>query len=167
MTGHTLFLSYRVALVKWKHRLTADKYPERAFTKLIINMCSDSSGTLRIEIMRYSTQQHGYLNTSSSLGSSTIMQREEAYSLLSAPDMGQLWKAFWTNEANVVSCRETEQQLLSQPQNWLYLNEQRLEGNWVHGQQDLLKPVTPLKGYWQRLTAFYNGNKYSWQQENN
>lgn len=67
------------------------------------------------------------------MGSSTIIQREEAYSLLSAPDMGQLWKAFRTNEANMVSCRETKQQLLSQPQNWLYLSEQRLEGNWVRG----------------------------------
>lgn len=29
-TGHTIFLSYRVALEKWKHRLTADKYPRES-----------------------------------------------------------------------------------------------------------------------------------------
>lgn len=40
--------------------------------------------------MRYSTWQHGYLNTSSSTGSSAIIQGEEAYSFLSAPDIGQL-----------------------------------------------------------------------------
>lgn len=88
------------------------------------------------------------------MGSSTIIQREEAYSLLSAPDMGQIWKAFWTNEANVESCRETEQQLLFQPQNWLYRSEQRLEGNWVHGQQHLWKPVTPSQGLLMKVNNF-------------
>jgi len=94
--------------------------------------------------MRHSTWQRGYLNTST--GSSVIIQREEAYSFLSAPDTGQLWKAFYTNEANVVSHRETKQQLLSQPQNRLYLTERMLEGSWVHRQQHLLKAVTPSWG---------------------
>lgn len=88
------------------------------------------------------------------MGSSTIIQREEAYSLLSAPDMGQLWKAFWTNEANVLFRRETKQQLLSQPQNWVYLNEQGLEGNWVRGQQHLLKSVTPSQGLHMEVNNF-------------
>lgn len=88
-------------------------------------MCTDSSGTLRIEIMRYSTWQRGYLNISSSTGSSAIIQREEAHSFLRAPDMGQLWKVFCTNEANVASHRATKRQLLSQSQNQLYLN-----GDW-------------------------------------
>lgn len=88
------------------------------------------------------------------MGSSTIIQREEAYSLLSAPDTRQSWKAVWTNEANVVSCRQTEPQLLYLPQNWLYLSEQRLRGNWVHGQQHLLKPFTPSQGLLMKVDNF-------------
>lgn len=148
MTRHIVFLCYVVALVKCKQAHSWKVVTEsihQADYEYVLRPIRDSEDW-KTEIMRYSTWQRGYLNTSSSSGISPIIQREEAHSFPSAPDMGQFWKAFCTNEANVVSHRETKQQLLSQPQNQLYLNEWGLEGSWVHGQQRLLKSVTPSWG---------------------